>query len=143
MHRARSLLWLRHAVLVLISVVMLAPFYWVVKTSITGENIYAYPPHLWPVKPQLFNYVDVWYLIPFPRYLLNSVIVSLIAVAGKSGAECDRRLRADAAVRGATRDDRAAAVLRADTVPGDDHSGLSDHREAGVAEFAISGWRCR
>lgn len=80
--RARMLLWSRHAVLVVISVIMLVPFYWVVKTSITGENIYAYPPSLWPVKPQLFNYVDVWYLIPFPRYLLNSVIVSLIAVAG-------------------------------------------------------------
>jgi ABC-type glycerol-3-phosphate transport system permease component len=82
MRRTRIILWLRHAVLVLISIVMLAPFYWVAKTSITGENIYAYPPHLWPVKPHLFNYVDVWYLIPFPRYLLNSLIVSLIAVAG-------------------------------------------------------------
>ena len=33
----------RHAALVAISVVMLAPFYWVLKTSITGENIYEYP----------------------------------------------------------------------------------------------------
>ncbi len=61
---------------------MLTPFYWVVKTSLTGENIYAYPPSLIPVKPHLYNYVDVWYLIPFPRYLLNSLIVPLIAVGG-------------------------------------------------------------
>lgn len=81
-HRDRQVLWLRHAALVLISIIMLAPFYWVLKASITGENIYNYPPHLWPVRPNLFNYVDVWYLIPFPRYLLNSVIVSAIAVAG-------------------------------------------------------------
>lgn len=80
--RDRRLLWLRHSVLMVISVVMLAPFYWVLKASITGENIYDYPPHLWPVRPNLFNFVDVWYLIPFPRYLLNSIIVSLIAVAG-------------------------------------------------------------
>jgi ABC-type glycerol-3-phosphate transport system permease component len=80
--RARRLLWLRHAVLIAISVVMLAPFYWVLKTALTGENIYAYPPHLRPVAPHLFNFVDVWYLIPFPRYLLNSVVVSLIAVIG-------------------------------------------------------------
>jgi ABC-type glycerol-3-phosphate transport system permease component len=80
--RARRLLWLRHAVLIAISVVMLAPFYWVLKTALTGENIYAYPPSLWPVAPHLFNFVDVWYLIPFPRYLLNSVVVSLIAVIG-------------------------------------------------------------
>jgi ABC-type glycerol-3-phosphate transport system permease component len=74
--------WLRHAALLVISVIMLAPFYWVLKTAITSENIYQYPPHLLPVQPQLFNFVDVWYLIPFPRYLFNSVVVSLIAVAG-------------------------------------------------------------
>ena len=28
------------------------------------------------------QHVDVWYLIPFPRYLLNSVIVSTMAIAG-------------------------------------------------------------
>lgn len=78
----RRTLWLRHAVLVLVSVVMLSPFYWVVKTSLTGENIYAYPPRVLPENPHLFNYVDVWYLIPFPRYLLNSAIVSVMACLG-------------------------------------------------------------
>lgn len=73
---------LRHTALVVISVIMLAPFYWVLKTAVTSENIYEYPPHVLPVRPQLFNFVDVWYLIPFPRYLFNSVVVSLIAVAG-------------------------------------------------------------
>src|SRR5258706_13959999 len=61
---------------------MLVPFYWVIKTAITNENIYAYPPGLLPKAPHLFNFVDVWYLIPFPRYFLNSIIVSTLAVAG-------------------------------------------------------------
>jgi ABC-type glycerol-3-phosphate transport system permease component len=73
---------LRHAVMLVVCAGMLVPFYWVVKTALTGENIYEYPPHLLPQHPHLFNFVDVWYLIPFPRYLLNSVIVSLLAVAG-------------------------------------------------------------
>ena len=30
----------------------------------------------------LRSIVDVWYLIPFPRYLLNSIVVSTIAVIG-------------------------------------------------------------
>lgn len=68
--------------MVVICVLMLIPFYWVLKTSLTGENIYAYPPAIIPVDPHLFNYVDVWYMIPFPRYLLNSVIVTLMAVCG-------------------------------------------------------------
>ena len=72
----------RHAALVLVSFVMLVPFYWVLKTAITNENIYAYPPSVLPRDPHLFNFVDVWYLIPFPRYLANSIIVSAIAVVG-------------------------------------------------------------
>ena len=75
-------LGLRHLTLMVIAFLMLVPFYWVIKTAITNENIYAYPPNLLPQSPHLFNFVDVWYLIPFPRYLLNSIIVSTIAVVG-------------------------------------------------------------
>lgn len=75
-------MWPRHLALVVISAAMLVPFYWVLKTAITNENIYAYPPGILPAEPHLFNFVDVWYLIPFPRYLLNSIIVSILAVAG-------------------------------------------------------------
>ena len=74
--------WTRHAVLVVVSAIMLIPFYWVAKTAVTNENIYAWPPRLLPQNPHLYNFVDVWYLIPFPRYLLNSVIVSALAVIG-------------------------------------------------------------
>ena len=74
--------WPIHFALIGAGIVMLVPFYWVVKTSLTGENIYAYPPHIVPVDPHLFHYVDVWYLIPFPRYLLNSVIVTTMAICG-------------------------------------------------------------
>ena len=74
--------WARHLVLIIVSALMLLPFYWVLKTAITNENIYAYPPRLLPLDPHPYNFVDVWYLIPFPRYLLNSVIVSVLAVVG-------------------------------------------------------------
>src|SRR5262245_5523822 len=73
--------YLRHVALIAISAVMLLPFYWVFKTAVSNENIYAYPPRLLPESPHLFNFVDVWYFIPFPRYLLNSLIVSVLVVA--------------------------------------------------------------
>lgn len=73
--------WPLHVALLLVSFFMLLPFYWVLKTSFTGENIFVYPPSLVPVNPQPFFYVDVWYLIPFARYLFNSTVVSLLAVA--------------------------------------------------------------
>ena len=41
MRRATPLLALRHFALVVVSFVMLVPFYWVRKTAITNENIYA------------------------------------------------------------------------------------------------------
>src|SRR5215510_5717609 len=74
--------YLRHVALIAISAAMLLPFYWVFKTAVSNENIYAYPPRLLPEAPHLFNFVDVWYFIPFPRYLLNSFIVSALVVAG-------------------------------------------------------------
>jgi ABC-type glycerol-3-phosphate transport system permease component len=53
-----------HATLAAVSVVMLMPFYWVLKTSLTGENIFQYPPALPPRAIYPFYYVDVWYAIP-------------------------------------------------------------------------------
>lgn len=73
--------WPIHLALLMVSTIMLVPFYWVLKTSLTGENIFAYPPSLLPKDPHLFFYVDVWYAIPFFRYLANSVIVSVVVVA--------------------------------------------------------------
>lgn len=78
----RTPAWPRHATMLVVCFLMLIPFYWVVKTSLTGENIYNYPPRILPVEPHLFNYVDVWYMIPFARYLLNSAIVTAMAICG-------------------------------------------------------------
>lgn len=72
--------WPIHLVLVFVSALMLVPFIWVFKTSLTGENIFSYPPSILPKDPHFFYYVDVWYTIPFFRYLVNSVIVSAIVV---------------------------------------------------------------
>jgi ABC-type glycerol-3-phosphate transport system permease component len=72
--------WPIHIALTLISAIMLVPFYWVLKTSLTGENIFVYPPSLVPEDPNIFFYVDVWYAIPFVRYLFNSVVVSALVV---------------------------------------------------------------
>ncbi|MBI1777025.1 MAG: carbohydrate ABC transporter permease [Proteobacteria bacterium] len=73
--------WPIHLVLILVSAIMLLPFYWVIKTSLTGDNIFAYPPAVIPRNLHLFYYVDVWYFIPFLRYFMNSIIVSGLAVA--------------------------------------------------------------
>ena len=70
-----------HIALIIVSVLILIPLYWVLKTSLTGENLFQYPPSLIPRDPNIFYYVDVYYWIPFMRYFANSVIVSAIVVA--------------------------------------------------------------
>jgi ABC-type glycerol-3-phosphate transport system permease component len=72
--------WPIHLALVAASFVMLVPFYWVLKTSVSGENIFSYPPNIIPRDPNPFYYVDVWYAIPFARFFLNSVVVSTMTV---------------------------------------------------------------
>ncbi|MBT3360986.1 MAG: carbohydrate ABC transporter permease [Rhodospirillales bacterium] len=73
--------WPLHLALSAVCAAMLVPFYWVLKTSLTGENIFTFPPSILPEDPHLFFFVDVWYTIPFASYLANSLIVSIIVVA--------------------------------------------------------------
>jgi ABC-type glycerol-3-phosphate transport system permease component len=77
---ARHPRWPVHLTLWAACFVMLVPFYWVLKTSVSGENIFAYPPHIFPRDANPFYYVDVWYAIPFARYFANSVVVSVLAI---------------------------------------------------------------
>lgn len=67
-------------VLLVGAALILVPLYWVLKTSLTGENLFSYPPSVVPVDPHLFNFVDVFYWIPFARFAFNSLLVSAIVV---------------------------------------------------------------
>lgn len=69
-----------HLILIIVSLVMIVPLYWVLKTSLTGENLFIYPPSLIPENPHVFYFIDVYYWIPFMRYFFNSVLVSVIVV---------------------------------------------------------------
>ena len=55
--------WPIHLALSFVSALMLVPFYWVLKTSLTGENILVFPPSLWPKDVNSFFYVDAGYAL--------------------------------------------------------------------------------
>ena len=74
--------WLIHLSLVLFCGCMLVPLYWVLKTSIAGENIFNYPPSIIPNNPHPFFFIDVWYFIPFLRFFFNSAVVVSIVIIG-------------------------------------------------------------
>jgi putative chitobiose transport system permease protein len=83
----RTPLWasgLQLAALLLIALAMLVPLLWLVSTSLKGpaEDIFASPPALLPSQPSLEAYVRLFADHPLGLYLLNSTVVSLLAVLG-------------------------------------------------------------
>ena len=56
----------------------LLPIFWTVKISVTPQNLlYSEGIRFWPSRTTLANYHEVLSASDFPRYFLNSVIVSL------------------------------------------------------------------
>jgi multiple sugar transport system permease protein len=71
-----------HLVLVPVALIMAAPFFWMLLTSLqTLAQSRTFPPPF-PDHPQLSNYVDAVRDAPFGRWLVNSTVVALCAVAG-------------------------------------------------------------
>ena len=75
--------WLLNALLVLLALVMLAPFYWVVVTSVlTTEDAFSLPPTWLPTRVTWAHFREVFDLIPFGRMAFNSLKIATIITAG-------------------------------------------------------------
>jgi multiple sugar transport system permease protein len=60
------------------SIMIIAPFLWVLSTSLKpAAEIHQWPPSFFPQKPTLENFNQILIKEDFPRYLLNSLLVSL------------------------------------------------------------------
>ena len=67
-----------YMVVALYVIFALFPIYWTVKISVTPQNLlYSEGIKLWPSKITLANYRSVLAASDFPRYFLNSMIVSI------------------------------------------------------------------
>lgn len=82
--QGRSLLSsaLQLGLLLLVALAMLVPLLWLVSTSLKGpaENIFTSPPALLPAEPSLEAYQRLFADNPMVTYLLNSTVVSALAV---------------------------------------------------------------
>jgi multiple sugar transport system permease protein len=81
---------LRHAVLVLLSLLIFLPLFWVAMSSLKPvAEIYKVPTSLLPDSPTLQWYVFVLTKVPaLPHYYANSLIVSGAATAGTVAIAC-------------------------------------------------------
>ena len=71
-----------YLVLSVIAFLMLFPLLWLIGTAFKspGENIFSFPPQIFPTQPTFDNFVQVWQTEPFGRYLINSAIVAILTV---------------------------------------------------------------
>jgi multiple sugar transport system permease protein len=73
----RSTRYLLYAIALATTAIMIGPLYWMLATSFKGPSgVFAAPPQWIPSPWTLANYHDVFTLLPFGRYFLNSVIVT-------------------------------------------------------------------
>jgi putative chitobiose transport system permease protein len=74
-------IWI-YSLLGAIAIVMLIPLVWLISTSLKSptEDIFQFPPQLFPSQPTFQNFVTVWNANPFGRYLFNSTLVAVLTV---------------------------------------------------------------
>lgn len=66
-----------------IAFTMLVPFLYMVSTSLMDEvEVFGYPPPLLPAVPRWANYPEALTTLPFDRFFLVSLAMSLTVVAG-------------------------------------------------------------
>lgn len=72
-----------YGLLLAIAFVMLFPLLWLLGTSFKSqtENIFQFPPQLFPSQPTFQNFITVWQSNPFGQYLFNSTVVAVLTVS--------------------------------------------------------------
>ena len=73
---------LQLGLLLLLALLVLVPLLWLVSTSLkgAGEDIFSSPPALLPAAPSFEAYLRLFQENPLTTYLINSTIVSALAV---------------------------------------------------------------
>ncbi|MDY4581565.1 MAG: carbohydrate ABC transporter permease [Candidatus Faecousia sp.] len=80
---------LKYTILIIISLLLLFPFYWMVITSLKDSTqIFVFPPELFPKKITFENFRELFSHMKFFRYMWNSLLVSgvnslcIVVIAG-------------------------------------------------------------
>lgn len=75
--------YLLTAVIAVMGIACLFPFFWMLRSSFMGNlEIYSYPPALLPKQLRWENYPAALTLFPFARYLLNTLTITIPSVFG-------------------------------------------------------------
>ncbi|MFC5402487.1 carbohydrate ABC transporter permease [Cohnella soli] len=73
-----------HLILFLLGLSFLAPFAWMLLTSLKSlDEISSLPVTIWPKNFEWSNYTEVFSVIPFSKYFLNTLVITLLSVVGQ------------------------------------------------------------
>jgi len=85
--RRRLMFVWKYAVLIVLTLILLTPLYWMVATSVkTSLQTFALPPAWVPNPVRWRNYIDVFTEVPFGRFLLNTAIIEFWSIIGQVSA---------------------------------------------------------
>lgn len=72
---------LRYLLVAAASLLMAFPFYWMVTSALkSNDEIWQFPPTLWPQSPKWGQFAEAWVAAPFERYMVNSIFVAISIV---------------------------------------------------------------
>lgn len=73
---------IRHVLLAAASLIMAFPFYWMATSALkSNDEIWQFPPTIWPHNPKWGQFAEAWAAAPFERYMFNSIFVAADIVA--------------------------------------------------------------
>lgn len=73
-----------YTILIFFSLLFLAPFFWLLTTSVKGpEEVFLFPPKWIPSVWHFENFMKAWNLQPFNLFLKNSLIVVVLSTIGQ------------------------------------------------------------
>jgi ABC-type glycerol-3-phosphate transport system permease component len=71
----------QQVLLIALSLVSLYPLWFIVQTALKTTEAYTLDPTGLPGAPTLQNFLDVFRVMPFGRWTLNSALVAVVSVA--------------------------------------------------------------
>jgi multiple sugar transport system permease protein len=85
--RQRSLInFITYLLLALGAALVLVPFWWMVKTSLTAQTrLFEFPPQLFPDPVVWRNYIEAWNALPvsFTRFTANTIFITVLAMTAE------------------------------------------------------------
>lgn len=75
--------FLKYTLCIIIAVLMLSPFYWMISTSLKEySKVLLFPPQWWPNPIVWQNYIDLFRMQPYVKYMWNSIYIATLVTSG-------------------------------------------------------------